>query len=152
MTVRYSPEESDPTLGSTTRVSTPALLSTLWIFASLNYIYCDVVGLMNAEDLRAYLSGSVNGIDMTSGFLLGATALVEIPMLMVLLSRILPHRANRISNIAAGAIMTIVQAASLFVGSSTPAYAFSSVVEIATTAAVVWIAWHWDRPSAPAGG
>ena len=42
-----------------------AILSTLWIFATLNYLYCDVVGLMNPDLLRQYLTGSVNGIQMT---------------------------------------------------------------------------------------
>lgn len=143
MSVGHPSAESDPPVGMATRPSTPALLSTLWIFASLNYIYCDVVGLMHPDDLRDYLAGSINGIDITNGFLFGATVLVEIPMAMVLLSRILPHRANRIANLAAGTIMTLVQAASLFVGSATPAYAFSSAVEIATTVAVVWIAARW---------
>jgi hypothetical protein len=39
-----------------------AILSTLWIFATLNYLYCDVVGLMNSDLLKQYLAGSVNGI------------------------------------------------------------------------------------------
>jgi Family of unknown function (DUF6326) len=42
------------------------ILSTLWIFATLNYLYCDVVGLMNPDVLRQYLTGSVNGIHTTS--------------------------------------------------------------------------------------
>jgi len=25
------------------------LLSTIWIFAALNYLYCDVIGLMDSE-------------------------------------------------------------------------------------------------------
>src|SRR6266516_4356256 len=74
------------------------ILSTLWIFVTLNYIYCDVVGLMDPELLRQFLTGNVNGIHMTQGFLLGAGILLEIPIAMVLLSRVLKYRANRWAN------------------------------------------------------
>jgi hypothetical protein len=70
-------------------------LSTLWIFAALNYLYCDVVGLMDRGLLRQFLAGEVDGIPLTQGFLLGAAILVEIPIAMVLLSRFLTYRANR---------------------------------------------------------
>ena len=62
-----------------------AKLSTLWVFATLNYLYCDVVTLMDPVKH----SGS---IQFTQGFLLGAAILVEIPIAMVLLSRIVESR------------------------------------------------------------
>jgi hypothetical protein len=69
-----------------------ALFSTLWIFVTLNYLYCDVMGLMDPDLLKQYLTGSVNGMDINAGFLLGAAILMEIPIGLVLLSRILNHR------------------------------------------------------------
>jgi uncharacterized protein DUF6326 len=110
-------------------------LSTLWIFATLNYIYCDVVTVMDPVKHVSF--------QFTQGFLLGASVLVEIPIAMVLLSRILKYRASRWANIIAGALMTIVQGASLFVAVPTMYYAFFSVIEIATTAFIVWSAWKW---------
>ena len=118
-------------------------LSTLWIFVALNYLYCDVVSLMDPELLPQYLRGNVNGLELTPGFLLGAAILVEIFIAMVLLSRVLPYRANRWANIAAGTIMTAVQSATLFVGIPAPYYLFFSVIEIATTVLIVWFAWNW---------
>ena len=121
-------------------------LSTLWIFAALNYLYCDVVSLIDPGQLKQYIAGHVNGIgDITPGFLLGSAILVEIPISMVLLSRLLKYRANRWANIAAGAIMTVVQFVTLFVGSG-PAmyYAFFSIIEIACTLFIVWYAWRWQ--------
>jgi Family of unknown function (DUF6326) len=41
----------------------------LWIFASLNYLYCDVVSLMDSNLLRQYLTGTVNGLEIDRGFL-----------------------------------------------------------------------------------
>ena len=121
-------------------------LSTLWIFAALNYLYCDVVSLMDPGLLRQYLTGRVNGLDFTQGFLLGAAILVEIPIAMVLVSRLLPRgQANRWANLVAATIMTVVQAASLFAGTPALYYAFFSALEIAATVAIWWLAWRWPQ-------
>ena len=120
-------------------------LSTLWIFVALNYLYCDVVSLMDPELLPLSLRGNVNGLELTPAFLLGAGILVEIFIAMVLLSRVLPYRTNRWANIAAGTIMTAVQSATLFVGVPAPYYLFFSVIEIATTVLIVWFAWNWPE-------
>ena len=122
------------------------LLSTLWIFAVLNYLYCDVITLMDADVLKQLLTGTVGGMEMTQGFLLGAGILMEISISMVLLSRVLPYSANRWANIIAGTITTVVQVLTLFVGSSpTMYYIFFSIIEIATTALIVWLAWKWSN-------
>ena len=113
------------------------MLSTLWVFATLNYLYCDVVTLMDPVK-----HGS---IQLTQGFLLGAAILVEIPIAMVLLSRILKYRANRWANIIAGIIMTAVQTLTLFVAVPTLYYVFFSAIEIACTAFIVWYAWRWSN-------
>ena len=120
-----------------------AKLSVLWIFATLNYLYCDVLGLMNPELLKGYMAGSVNGIAITPEFLLAAGALVEIPMAMTLAGWILAPRWSRRANVVAGAVMMAVQLASLVVGRPAPYYVFFSAVEIAATAAIVWLAWRW---------
>lgn len=110
------------------------LLSGLWAFATLNYLYCDVVGLMDARLLAQYSSGTVNGMKMSEGFLLASTLLMEIPMSMALLSSMLPPKALRIANIATGVLMTLVQGASIAAAKPTSYYLASSIVEIATTA------------------
>ena len=123
------------------------LLSTIWIFATFNYLYCDVLSLMDAGLLKQYLTGKVNGMEFSQGFLLGAAILVEIPIAMVLLSRVLKYRANRRANIIAGVVMTLVQAVSLFAGTPSMYYVFCSVLEIASTVLIVWFAWNWHDDS-----
>ena len=120
------------------------ILFTLWIFVTANYIFCDVLTLMNAEDLKQILSGSVGALEMTPMFLLWAAIFMEIPFIMILLSRILKYKANRLANIVAASIMTVAQIMSLFVGESTPHYTFFSVVEISTTLFIIWYAWTWS--------
>lgn len=127
-----------------------ARLSLLWVFAMLNYLYCDVLGLMDTTSLRQYLNGEVNGIEVSQGFLLGAAILMEIPIAMVLLSSVLPARGSRWANIVAGTIMTIVQIATLFMAGLTAFYGFFSLIEIGTTAFIVWYAWRWHIPQSQA--
>lgn len=115
-----------------------AKFSTLWLFATLNYLYCDVVTLMNPDLLKQFLNGRVGGVDISQGFLLGASLLVEIPIAMVLLSRVLKGRANRLANIVAGSIMTVVQLATLFAQMPTLYYVFFSSIEIGCTAYIIW--------------
>lgn len=123
-----------------------AVLQSVWVFAMLNYLYCDVVTLMHREDLQGFLAGEVGGIRITEGFLLGAGILMEVPIAMVLVSRLAPARVARTANIAAGALMTLVQASSLLMGGPTSFYLFFSVVEISATAFVVYYAWRWRTP------
>jgi hypothetical protein len=121
-------------------------LSTLWLFATLNYLYCDVVTVMDPQKLKQFLVGTVGGMEITPRFLLGAGILVEIPIAMVLLSRILRYRPNRWANIIAGIIMTVVQTLTLLTSSPTIYYVFFSILEISTTALIVWYAWKWSSP------
>ncbi|GLY19618.1 DUF6326 family protein [Kineosporia rhizophila] len=131
-----------PTTTSET-LSTPAKISLLWVFVSLNYIYCDVLGHMDRQVLQDYLAGEISGVQVTQPFLLAAGALVEISFVMALLSRLLPERANRRANLVAGAFLTAVQAATLTWGTVTIYYAFYSVIEIMGTGYVVWLAYRW---------
>src|SRR5262245_50018834 len=76
---------------------------------------------------------------------------MEIPIAMILLSRILKPTANRWANIVAGIIETAAVLLTSFVlpilhlmGTSSY-YLFFGAVEVACTALVVWYAWRWPR-------
>ena len=88
---------------------------------------------------------------MTQDALLAASFLMEIPIAMVLLSRVLKYRPNRWANILAGTFMAVVQVVTLFVGTPTLYYLFFSAIEIACLLFIVWTAWKWaDRAPAAA--
>jgi hypothetical protein len=124
------------------------ILFTLWVFAIANYIYCDILSHMNPEFIRVLVEGGQfpDLPPINQKFLLWAGILMEIPISMILLSRVLNYKANRISNIIAGSIMTIVQVGTLFIGSAELHYIFFSIIEIATTAFIVVYAWKWQNP------
>lgn len=125
-------------------------LSTLWIFAMFNYLYADVLTLTLAlSHPEALKKGYVGGVPVSQGFMLAAAVLMEIPIAMILLSRILKYKANRWANIIAAVILTVAQALSFVVG-GTPRiisfYTFFSTIEIACTLLIVWYAWQWPNP------
>lgn len=122
------------------------ILSTLWIFVTLNYLYCDVLSLMSADMLNSLLTGEVGGIKMNETTLLGAAVLMEIPIAMVLLSRVLKYKANRWANIIAGSINTVVMIGTLLMGGASYHYIFFATIEITTTLFIVWYAWTWVKP------
>lgn len=126
------------------------LLSLLWVFAMLNYLYADVIGLMDPSLLRQYLTGKVDSIELTPGFLLAGAVLMEVPIAMVVLSRLLPQRANRWANAGAGALKTLAVFLSLFVGTPTLSYAFFAAIELACTTLIVVLAVTWSAPGASA--
>jgi len=124
-----------------------ALLSILWVFVMFNYLYCDVVTLMDPRLLKQFIAGNAGGMQINQGFLLGAAILMEIPISMVLLSRVLNYGANRWANIITGVIMTAVQLSTLFFGSQPMIYyIFFSVIEIVCTALIALYAWKWTNP------
>lgn len=128
------------------------LISALWLFATLCYLYCDVLGFYHAPHLSELLEGRAGSIEVTQGFLLGSALLMSIPIGMTLVSRVAPRPVARWATIIGGSVMTIAQAASLLVGSGvTMHYAYFSALEIATTAFLIGYAalrWRSDRPVA----
>ena len=90
------------------------LLSTLWIFAMFNYLYADVYTLffnpiLQRESWQKFVEGFAGSIPITQGFVLITAVLMETAIAMVILSRVLKHRANRWVNIASGAFHTAVR-------------------------------------------
>jgi hypothetical protein len=77
---------------------------------------------------------------------------MEIPIAMILASRLLPFRANRLANIVAGSFMTLVNGFLTFVLPLTngdyrdpiyPAYVFFATIETVCTSVIIWQAWTW---------
>jgi hypothetical protein len=118
------------------------ILSTLWIFAVLNYIYADVFNLFFKPGV---LSGTTT---MSQGAIFGFAVLMEIAIAMVLLSRILNYKMNRWANIIAGIIHTALVAWSLTGETPLPCYVLFATIEMVCTLFIVWYAWSWHKQQA----
>ena len=117
-------------------------LSTLWIFATLNYIYADIFTVFFVPGAQAGTAA------MTAGAVLGFAVLMETSIAMVLLSRVLKYGANRWANIIVGAINTAAVFFLTFLGGTSPApfSVFFATIEIVCTLVIIWYAWKWSNP------
>lgn len=116
-------------------------LSLLWIVVMFTMVFADIIGFMNPGMLKDMLTGNV-GFPITQGILLVFAVLLEIPITMIFLSRVLKYKVNRWANIISG-IITI-----LFVvggGSPFPYYLFFASVEVICMLIIIWTAWKWQE-------
>ena len=84
---------------------------------------------------------------VNQSFLLGTTAYVVIPSLMVFCALILPPRVNRIANIP----LSILYALTIILGAigDWSYYILGSAIEVALLAAIVYYAWTWPKETPP---
>ena len=125
-------------------------LSLFWLFALLNYLYADVLALWD-------IVGTLNVPDaphphLAPWVLAGSAVLMEIPIAMIVACRLLPFRANRLANIIAAAIETLVNGFLTFVPPlvgwgrppALPEYLFFATIETVCTSVIIWQAWTWS--------
>jgi hypothetical protein len=117
-----------------------ATLSTAWLFVLLNVVFRDLHELFRPGFLQEIMSGIVNGVQMTQETILLGSVAAEIPIAMVLLSRLLAYRVNRFANIGA----SVVTAALVFTNQPKDLddVWFLAIVLFALLL-IVWFAWRW---------
>jgi hypothetical protein len=114
-----------------------AKISTLWIVVMLNMLSADIIGFMNPGDLQKILAGNV-GINITQELLFIFSILMEIPIAMVFLSRVLKPRLNRWANIIASLITSVFIIGG---GDMYLSYIFFASVEIICMLLIIRYAW-----------
>ena len=78
-----------------------AKLSALWIVYLFNIIFRDIHEFVEPGFIQQVITGTFNGMQITEPLLLLGGFVSEVPIAMVLLSRLLPYGANRWANIIA---------------------------------------------------
>lgn len=111
-------------------------LSILWIVVMTNMIFADIFSFM--------LQGAIDdtSIKVTQVIMLVCAIILEIPISMIFLSRVLKQNINRWANIIAS-VITI-----LFViigGSLTLHYIFFAAIEVVTMLLIIRYAWKWKN-------
>jgi hypothetical protein len=116
-------------------------LSTLWIVVMFNMVFADVLSFIKPGALQELWAGQA-GVQITPALLLVFALLLEIPIAMIVLSRILKPEANRWANTAAAVTTTLFVAGG---GSLELHYIFFATVEVVCMALIVRSVWR--RPS-----
>lgn len=112
-------------------------LSTLWIFVMFNMAFADIVGFLNPGVLEQMMA-----MRPPQELLLVFSILLEIPIAMIVLTRLLQLRANRWANIIAG-VITILYVTIL--GNTSVSYIFFATIEVVGMLLIIWSAWKWTE-------
>ena len=113
-------------------------ISTLWIVVMFNMLAIDIFSL--------YIPGTLEELTKFAGetsitrIMLFAAIMIEIPIVMIFLSRVLKRNINRLVNIIA-VIITIVFVVGM--GSTYPHYIFLGTIEVVCMLLIIWYAWKW---------
>jgi len=105
----------------------------------LNIIFVDILSIM--IELVSKNTLDIIGGDVTTTMAIAAI-ITNIPILMIYLSRVLPYKANRISNIMAAFITMLYVIGG---GSLTPHYIIIASIEILLLLLIVWNASKWHN-------
>jgi hypothetical protein len=117
-------------------------ISALWTSVMFCYIYGDYFWLYEPGKLREMLDGRMAPFGAVSqAVLLGTTASMVVPSLMISLSLVLKRGSNRWLNIVVGALYTLFVLVTM--AGAWPFYLFLGTVDMALTSLIVWHAWTW---------
>jgi hypothetical protein len=113
-------------------------LSIIWIAVMLTYLLGDVIRIF-AGDVTL---GEIQGTKFTQGRGLAIAALMVIPIVMVVLSLVLPQNISRWANIIVAGFWFLFNLVGL------PTYAghydkFLLAVSMVFNVVTVWYAWRW---------
>ena len=117
-------------------------ISTLWVVVMFNMVFADVLTMSIPEFLQDLIDGTTD-VRITEELMLVSAVIIEIPIAMIFLSRVLRGTASRWTNTVAALIT-----AAFIVGGAefAPHYYFLGAVQLVCLSAVVWSA--WQRPNA----
>jgi hypothetical protein len=114
------------------------MLSIIWIAVMLVYLLGDVIRIFTGD----VTLGEIQGQKFTQGMALGIAVLMVTPILMVVLSLVLPQNINRWANIIVAALWFLFNLLGL------PTYKghydkFLLVVSMVFNGVTIWYAWNW---------
>ncbi|SDQ85891.1 DUF6326 family protein [Pseudoxanthomonas sp. CF125] len=130
------------------KVNVKTKLSALWASVMFCYVYGDYFGLYGNGKLAEMMEGKIGPLgEATQGVLVGVSAMMAVPSVMVFLSLAMPPVLNRWLNLLLGLAYTAIM---LMTMRGAPTfYIFMGVIEVLLTLLIVWHAWTWPRRQTP---
>jgi Family of unknown function (DUF6326) len=126
-----------------------AKLAAAWTSFMFLYIYVDFFALYKPgviDDLRA---GVVWEFQISQTLLTVFLAAIAVPSLMIVLSVILPARANRVINLVVASVYIPFSMFNAVGESWTYFYGLGVVLEVIVLAVILRSAWTWPRTTSP---
>jgi hypothetical protein len=121
-------------------------LAAAWASFMFLYAYVDILGFYLPGVIDDILAGIVWEFRITQGWAVGALALMAVPILMIVLSTVLPRRANRITNLVVASLYALVSVGNAVGEAWTSYYGLAAGLEVAVLALILVLAWSWREP------
>jgi hypothetical protein len=113
------------------------ILSGLWVATMLVYLLGDVLRIFAGD----FTAGEMDGVRATPAMWMGAALIMLIPILMVVLSLVVPYPAIRWINVVVAALLVVFNIAGLpYPGLYDN---FLIAVSFLFNGVVIWYAWTW---------
>ena len=132
-----------------TQVPVQVKLATAWTSFMFLYIYVDYFALYKPGFIDDILAGVVFEFQISQTLLTVFLAAIAVPSLMIVLSVILPARANRVINLVVASLQIPFAAFNAVGESWTYFYGLSIGLEVLLLAFILRSAWTWPRTSSP---
>ncbi|TRW47407.1 DUF6326 family protein [Georgenia yuyongxinii] len=130
------------------RLPVRAKLVAAWTSFMFLYVYVDILGFFVPGKIDDILVGVVFEYDISQTLLTAFLTLMAIPILMIVLSAMLPARASRITNIVVASVQVPYAAFNAVGESWTYFYGLAVVLEVIVLAVILRLAWTWPRRTA----
>lgn len=122
-------------------------LSALWASVMFLYIYADYFQLYTPGKLEEMAKGVIGPFKVTDDVMLGVSAIMVVPSVMIFLSLALPPVLSRWINVVLGLAYSAI--VFMTMRGAEPFWILFGVVEIVLTLLIVWYALSWPKqPSA----
>jgi hypothetical protein len=126
-----------------------AKLAAAWTSFMFLYIYVDFFALYKPGVIDDILAGVVFEFQISQTLLTVFLAAVAVPSLMIVLSVILPARANRVINLVVASVYIPFSMFNAVGESWTYFYGLGVVLEVIVLAVILRSAWTWPRTTSP---
>jgi hypothetical protein len=119
-------------------------LAGLWTSLMFCYVYGDFFGHFAPGRLQDMMAGNFGPLGPTTqGILVGVSAMLAIPGVMIFASLALPANVCRWANVVLGAAYTAIML--LTMQGALPFYIVLGVIEVLLSTTIVVHAWRWPR-------
>ena len=132
------------------RIPVRVKLAAAWTSFMFLCVYVDIIAFFKPGTINEILVGKIWKFDVSQTLLTTFLALMAIPIFMVVLSMMLPARANRITNLIVASVQVPYTAFNMAGESWTYFYGLGFALEVIILALILRYAWTWPRtaPSA----
>ena len=136
-----------PTLLDNAPVPVRAKIAAAWTSFMFLYVYVDILNFYKPGVLDGILNGLIWRFEISATLLTVFLVSVSIPALMVVLSMMLPARANRATNLVVASLLipySVFNAAGA-TGEWAAFYGISIGIEVLLLVVILRSAWTWPR-------